>query len=80
MQGMTHSLEDWTATAVRLGYDIENGGDHKLIAHVDGVEHGCWDPNYGGCGHGWFYKVHAGDLNAGVVNHFDQDARGFNPK
>lgn len=49
-----HRFTDWKAEAERLGYEIDNSGDGKLRAHLDGVEKGTWDPNYGGAGYGWF--------------------------
>ena len=57
MNGMTNSKAEWLQTAQRLGYDVEDSGDDKLIAHTDGAERGCWDPNYGGAGFGWFLQV-----------------------
>ena len=38
--------EEWLCDATNLGYEIENGGDNKMIAHNDGDEKGWWDPNY----------------------------------
>ena len=57
MYGMTNSKDEWLQTARRLGYEVENDGGNKLIAHIDGEERGCWDPNYGGAGCGWFIRV-----------------------
>ena len=37
---------DWLKEATARGYSIENGGDNKMIAHIDGVEYGWYDPNY----------------------------------
>ena len=38
--------EEWAKAAHDRGYTIENGGDNKMIAHVDGDEMGWWNPNY----------------------------------
>ncbi len=57
MNGMINSRDEWQSTAQRLGYAVENDGGNKLIAHLDGDERGCWDPNYGGAGFGWFIQL-----------------------
>lgn len=57
MYGMTNFKDEWLATAKALGYDVEDSGDNKLIAHTDGAERGCWDPTYGGAGFGWFIQA-----------------------
>ena len=41
-----NNYKDWKEAAIARGYTIENDGDNKLIAHIDGVEYGWWNPNY----------------------------------
>jgi hypothetical protein len=51
---MIDIFENWRLSASILGCRIENAGDNQIIAHINGIEQGCWDANYGG-GMGWFY-------------------------
>jgi len=54
---MYNRKEEWLAVAQERGYEVEEGGDNKLYAHVDGHERGYWDPRYGGFGTGIFHGL-----------------------
>lgn len=51
-----YNFASWLEEASRLGYEVEEGGDDKLHAHLDGEDRGVWNPNYGGAGYGWFHE------------------------
>lgn len=47
-----NTYNDWRDAVLAKGLSIENDGGSKMIAHLDGIEYGWWDPLYGGVGFG----------------------------
>lgn len=49
------SYAEWKAHALRIGCTIENDGGGRMVAHINGVEYGYYDPSYASVGIGCFY-------------------------
>jgi len=56
---MFNNYKAWSDAAYAKGCTFEHDGSGKIIAHINGTEHGTWDANYGGTGCGWFTDVSA---------------------